>query len=40
VVGVWTSRRFHAQVDGGWLRPTLLVLSALAGVTAIVRAVA
>jgi uncharacterized membrane protein YfcA len=40
VVGVWASRRFHAQVDGGWLRPTLLVLSALAGVTAIVRAVA
>jgi uncharacterized membrane protein YfcA len=37
VAGLWTSRHFHGLVDGGWLRPTVLVLSAIAGITAIVH---
>jgi uncharacterized membrane protein YfcA len=39
VVGVWVSRHFHPHVDSGWLRPLLLIISGLAGVTAIIRAV-
>jgi hypothetical protein len=37
--GLWASRHFHAFVDGGWLRPAMLALSAIAGTAAIVRAV-
>ena len=37
VVGVWASRHLHGFVDGGWLRPAVLVLSAIAGIAAIIR---
>lgn len=37
VAGLWLSRHFHRFVDGGWLRPTMLALSAIAGATAILR---
>jgi hypothetical protein len=39
VVGLWTSRHVHAFVDGGWLRPAMLAVSAVAGTAAIIRAV-
>lgn len=38
--GLWTSRHFHVHVDGGWLRPAVLTLSAIAGIAALVRALA
>ncbi len=38
VFGLWASRHFHVHVDGGWLRPAVLVLSAVAGLAALVRA--
>jgi len=38
VAGLWTSRHFHVHVDGGWLRPAVLTLSAVAGLAALVRA--
>jgi len=37
VVGLWTSRHLHVHVDGGWLRPAVLTISAIAGLTAIIR---
>jgi len=37
VIGVWTSRHLHVHVDGGWLRPAVLTLSAVAGAAALVR---
>ena len=39
VAGLWTSRHLHGVVDGGWLRPAVLALSAVAGAVAILRAV-
>ena len=39
VIGVWTSRHLHGHVDDGWVRPAGLALSAVAGATAIARAV-
>ena len=39
VGGLWASRHLHPFVDSGWLRPTVLVLSAVAGAAAILRAV-
>jgi hypothetical protein len=39
VTGLWISRRFHVHVDGGWLRPAVLALSAVAGLAALLRAV-
>lgn len=39
VVGVWASRHLHVHVDGGWLRPAVLALSAVAGLAALLRAV-
>jgi len=39
VGGLWASRHLHPFVDSGWLRPTVLVLSAIAGTAAILRAV-
>ena len=36
-VGIWTSRHFHGLVDGRWLRPAVLALSAIAGTAAILR---
>jgi uncharacterized membrane protein YfcA len=39
VVGLWASRHLHGFVDGGWLRPAVLVLSAIAGAAAILRGV-
>jgi uncharacterized protein len=39
VAGLWASRHLHPFVDGGWLRPAVLVLSAVAGTAAIARAV-
>jgi hypothetical protein len=39
VAGLWTSRHLHTHVDGGWLRPAVLALCAIAGVAAIVRGV-
>jgi uncharacterized membrane protein YfcA len=35
--GLWMSPRLHDFVDGGWLRPTVLVLSAIAGTSAIIH---
>jgi hypothetical protein len=39
VAGLWASRHFHVHVDGGWLRPAVLTLSAVAGLAALLRAV-
>jgi uncharacterized protein len=39
VGGFWLSRHLHGLVDAGWLRPAVLSLSAVAGLTAILRAV-
>ena len=39
VGGLWASRHLHPFVDSGWLRPTVLMLSAIAGTAAILRAV-
>ncbi len=39
VVGLWASRHLHGFVDGGWLRPAVLTLSAIAGAAALVRGV-
>lgn len=39
VGGLWASRHLHPFVDAGWLRPAVLILSAIAGTAAIVRAV-
>jgi len=36
-VGFWASKHLHPFVDGGWLRPTVLTLSAVAGTAALVR---
>jgi uncharacterized membrane protein YfcA len=38
--GAWLSKHFHGLVDKGWLRPSVLTLSAMAGVVAIVRGLA
>jgi uncharacterized protein len=38
VGGLWASRHLHPFVDGGWLRPAVLALSAIAGTAAIARA--
>ena len=38
VIGLWASKHFHVHVDGGWLRPAVLTLSAVAGLAALVRA--
>jgi hypothetical protein len=35
--GAWLSKHFHGLVDKGWLRPSVLTLSAIAGSIAIVR---
>jgi uncharacterized membrane protein YfcA len=40
VLGMWISRHLHQFVDRGWLRPSVLVLSALAGAIAIVDGLA
>ncbi len=37
--GAWLSKHFHGLVDKGWLRPSVLILSALAGTIAILRGV-
>ena len=37
VTGAWLSRHFHVHVDRGWLRPAVLLLSAVAGLAALVR---
>jgi uncharacterized membrane protein YfcA len=39
VGGLWSSRHLHPFVDAGWLRPGVLVLSAIAGAAAIAWAV-
>jgi uncharacterized membrane protein YfcA len=36
VIGHFIGRRFHPRVDGGWLRPGVLVLSAIAGIAALI----
>ena len=36
-LGVWASKHLHAQVDGGWLRPAVLVISAIAGLAALIN---
>ena len=35
--GAWLSKHFHGLVDKGWLRPSVLTLSAIAGSIAILR---
>jgi uncharacterized membrane protein YfcA len=37
LAGLWSSRHLHPFVDGGWLRPSVLVLSAIAGTAAVVH---
>jgi uncharacterized membrane protein YfcA len=37
LLGLWLSKHLHPFVDGGWLRPAVLVLSAIAGVAALFR---
>jgi len=37
LLGAWLSKHFHVFVDAGWLRPSVLVLSSIAGTIAIVR---
>jgi hypothetical protein len=37
ILGLWASKHLHPFVDGGWLRPAVLALSAIAGVAALVR---
>ncbi|MFM8302992.1 MAG: TSUP family transporter [Actinomycetota bacterium] len=37
--GAWLSKHFHGLVDKGWLRPSVLTLSVLAGTIAILRGV-
>jgi len=37
LLGAWLSKHFHGLVDAGWLRPSVLVLSSIAGTIAIVR---
>lgn len=39
VIGLWISRHFHVHVDGGWLRPAMLTVSAIAGTAAILRGI-
>ena len=39
VAGLWASRHLHPFVDSGWFRPTVLMLCAIAGTAAILRAV-
>lgn len=36
-LGMWLSRHLHPLVDGGWLRPAVLAVSTIAGLTAIVH---
>jgi uncharacterized protein len=40
VLGMWISRHLHQFVDRGWLRPSVLTLSGLAGGIAIVHGLA
>ena len=35
--GAWASKHFHGLVDKGWLRPSVLVLSSIAGTIAVIR---
>jgi uncharacterized membrane protein YfcA len=37
LLGFWLSKHLHPFVDGGWLRPAVLALSAIAGVAALVQ---
>jgi uncharacterized protein len=37
LLGLWASKHLHPFVDGGWLRPVVLALSAVAGCAALVR---
>jgi uncharacterized membrane protein YfcA len=37
LLGAWLSKHFHVFVDAGWLRPSVLTLSAVAGTIAIAR---
>ena len=39
LLGAWLSKHFHVFVDAGWLRPSVLVLSSIAGAVAIARGV-
>jgi uncharacterized membrane protein YfcA len=39
LLGAWLSKHFHVFVDAGWLRPSVLVLSSIAGTIAILRGV-
>jgi uncharacterized membrane protein YfcA len=38
--GAWASKHFHGFVDRGWLRPSVLVLSSIAGTIAVIRGLA
>ena len=40
LLGAWASKHFHSLVDRGWLRPSVLVLSSLAGSIAVIRGLA
>lgn len=37
IAGFWASKHLHVFVDGGWLRPMVLIVSAIAGCVAIGR---
>jgi uncharacterized membrane protein YfcA len=40
LLGAWASKHFHGLVDKGWLRPSVLVLSSIAGAIAVIRGLA
>ena len=37
IAGFWLSRHTHIFIDRGWLRPAMLILSAVAGAAALIR---
>ena len=37
-LGLWASRMFHAKLDAGWLRPSVLAFSGMAALGVMVRA--
>lgn len=39
LLGLWLSKHLHVFVDGGWLRPLVLAVSAVAGLIAIGRGI-
>lgn len=40
LLGLWASRRLHARLDGGWLRPCVLAVSGVSAIAVLVRGLA